>query len=71
MWYPIDGSALPTAPVAEGNNVPVAIKPEDAPAAAELTNWDQAEKDLDISQTLSLNGPSVLCIMWTQQRQPT
>jgi hypothetical protein len=54
MWYPIDGSTLPTAPVADGNNVPIDIKPEDAPDPAELINWDQAEKDLDVSQTLSL-----------------
>lgn len=54
MWYPIDGNDVSTAPVAGGNNVPVAIKPEDAPPASELKNWIQTEKDLNISETLSL-----------------
>jgi len=54
MWYPIDGSDLPTAPVAGGNNVPVAIKPEDAPPATDLQDWIQSEKDLSISESLSL-----------------
>lgn len=54
MWYPISGSDLPTAPVAGGNNVPIAIKPEDAPAATELQDWIQDEKDLGVDETLSL-----------------
>jgi hypothetical protein len=41
MWYPIDGNDLPRAPVEDGNNVAVAIKPEDAPSAAELADWIQ------------------------------
>ena len=54
MWYPIDGTDLPAAPAADGNNVPVAIKPEDAPPAADLQDWLQSEKDLSIAETLSL-----------------
>lgn len=54
MWYPIDGSDLPAMPVAGGNNVPVAIKPEDAPSATDLQDWIQSEKDLSISESLSL-----------------
>jgi hypothetical protein len=52
MWYPIDGTDLPTAPAADGNNVPVAIKPEDAPPATDLQDWIQNEKDLSIAETL-------------------
>jgi hypothetical protein len=54
MWYPIDGSNLAAAPVPGGNNRPVAIKPADAPPAADLRDWVQSEKDLAISETLSL-----------------
>jgi hypothetical protein len=54
MWYPIDGNGISAAPAAEGNNVPVAIKPTDAPPATELRDWVQSEKDLDVSETLSL-----------------
>jgi hypothetical protein len=54
MWYPIDTIELPAAPVEGGDNVPIAIKPEDAPKGEELTDWIQSEKDLDIKQTLSL-----------------
>jgi hypothetical protein len=54
MWYPIDGSDLPTAPVADGNNMPVAVKPEDAPPAADLQDWIQSESDLSIGESLSL-----------------
>jgi hypothetical protein len=54
MWYPIDGSSLPTDPVAGGNNVALAIKPEDAPPATDLQDWIQSEKDLDVAETLSL-----------------
>lgn len=54
MWYPIDGGDLPTEPVEGGNNVPLAIKPEDAPAATELADWIQTEKDLSMAETLTL-----------------
>jgi hypothetical protein len=54
MWYPIDGGDLPDAPVEGGNNVPVSIKSGDAPAATELADWIQTEKDLSMAETLSL-----------------
>jgi hypothetical protein len=54
MWYPIDGSSLPAAPGPEGTTAPITIKAEDAPSATDLVDWIQSEKDLDISQTLSL-----------------
>lgn len=54
MWYPVDGSNLPSAPRDGGNNVPVAIKPADAPPAADLQDWIQTEKDLVVAETLSL-----------------
>jgi hypothetical protein len=54
MWYPIDGTDLPTASVVGGNNVPVAIKPEDAPSGTELQDWIQSERDLNVAETLSL-----------------
>lgn len=57
MWYPIDGSNLPSVPIAGGNNVPIAIKPEDAPPATELHDWIQSEKDLSVDETLSLGFP--------------
>lgn len=54
MWFPIDGTDLPRSPVPDGNNVPIAIKPEDAPPAADLKDWIQSEKDLSIDESLSL-----------------
>jgi hypothetical protein len=55
MWYPIDGGDLPTDPATDGSsNVPVAIKPADAPPSADLQDWIQSEKDLSITETLSL-----------------
>ena len=55
MWYPIDGSDLPTEPgTDDSNNIPVAIKREDAPPATDLQDWIQSEKDLSIAETLSL-----------------
>jgi hypothetical protein len=54
VWYPIDGSDIPSSAVAEGSNVAIAIKPEDAPPATELNDWIQSEKDLDIDETLTL-----------------
>jgi hypothetical protein len=54
LWYPIDGTGISAAPVADGNNVPVAIKTADAPPATDLRDWIQSEKDLDVSESLSL-----------------
>jgi hypothetical protein len=54
MWYPIDGTDLPRSPIPGGNNVPISIKPEDAPGAADLKDWIQTEKDLSIDESLSL-----------------
>jgi hypothetical protein len=54
MWYPIDGAGLPTDPGPGGNNVPLAIKPEDAPEATDLVNWIQSESDVDVAHTASL-----------------
>jgi hypothetical protein len=54
MWYPIDGSDLPAVPAADRDNVPVAIKPVDAPPATDLQDWVQSEKDLGVSETVSL-----------------
>jgi hypothetical protein len=58
MWYPIDGSDLPTAPVTGGNNVAVAIKPEDAPPVTDLQDRIQSEKDLGVAGALSLGFAS-------------
>ena len=54
MWYPIDGSNLPAGPAAGEHNVPVAVRPADAPAAADLQDWIQDEKDLVVSEALTL-----------------
>lgn len=54
MWYPINDSDFPAEPFEGGNNVAVAIRPEDAPSVDELVNWVQSEKDLNVKQTLSL-----------------
>jgi len=54
MWYPIDGESLPVEPKAGSDNVPVAARPADAPAAEELQDWIQSEKDLMLSEALSL-----------------
>lgn len=54
MWYPIDGGNLPETPVVGGNNVSVAVKPQDAPPATDLQDWIQSEKDLSIEQSVSL-----------------
>lgn len=54
MWYPFNGGDLPTDSLEGANNVPVAIKPEDAPKADELVDWIQSEKDLDVDQTSKL-----------------
>jgi hypothetical protein len=60
MWYPIDGSNLPATAAAGGNNVPVAIRPADAPPATELHDWIQTEDDLSVDETLSLGfAPAV------------
>jgi hypothetical protein len=54
MWYPIDGGSLSAEPKAGRDNVPVAAKPADTPAATELQDWIQSEKDLTVSEALSL-----------------
>lgn len=54
MWYPIDGGDLPTEALEGGNNVPLSIKPGDAPAASDLKDWVQTEKDLSVDESLSL-----------------
>jgi len=54
MWYPIDGGDFSEGPTGEGNNVAIAIKPEDAPKVDELASWVQSEKDLTKEETLSL-----------------
>jgi hypothetical protein len=59
MWYPIEGTNLPTAEVAGQSNVPVAIKAADAPPAADLRDWVQSEKDLALTEALSLGFAAV------------
>jgi hypothetical protein len=54
MWYPIDGNDLPRSPAPDGNNIAIAIKPEDAPPPADLDDWLQSEKDLSVDESLSL-----------------
>lgn len=54
MWYPTGGGNLPEAPSEGADNVAVAIRPEDAPSADELVDWIQTEKDLSVTEALSL-----------------
>src|SRR5690348_7673962 len=54
MWYPVDGNDFPDEPSGENHNVPVSIRPEDAPKVDELASWVQSEKDLSKEETLSL-----------------
>jgi hypothetical protein len=54
MWYPLNGSDLPTAAAEGAENVAVSIKPEDAPQPDALIDWIQTEKDLSVDETLSL-----------------
>jgi hypothetical protein len=54
MWYPTGGGNLSEAPDEEADNVAVAIRSEDAPSADELVDWIQTEKDLSVTEALSL-----------------
>jgi hypothetical protein len=54
MWYPTGDGNLPEAPAEGADNVAVAVRPEDAPSADELVDWIQTEKDLSMTEALSL-----------------